>query len=153
MMKLTAHQTRVMAALWALTVEHQCRWWSRDDVGAVVGAGGYHQVIQLGTMARLKAAGLVQTERSSWPAEVRQLVHGCNCAGFSWGLTAAGRELAKGLNVRMDDAARERIHAQRTTAILRSREMLDEDEAMARCRRAIEQRMDEDDEGEEWKRG
>ena len=152
MMKLTAHQTRVMAALWALTVEHQCRWWSRDDVGNVVGAGGYHQVIQLGTMARLKAAGLVQTERSSWPAEVQQLVR-CGCACFSWGLTAAGRELAKGLNVRMDDAARERIHAQRMTAILRSREMLDEDEAMARCRRAIEQRMEEEEDGEGWKRG
>ena len=153
-MKLSPHQQRVIAALWALTVEHQCRWWSRDDVGLVVGAGGYHQVIQLGTMARLKAAGLVQTERSSWPAEVQQLVR-CGRACFSWGLTAAGRELAKTLRVQMDEAARARLETARTNAILRHREKFDEDEAMARCPKAIAERMEreEDDAEEWWKRG
>ena len=74
MSTLSIHQTRVLAALELLERIHGIRWWNRDVIGAVVGAGGYRPSIQRTTMRSLKRAGLVQTEQSSWPGAVRQLV-------------------------------------------------------------------------------
>jgi len=92
--KPTLHQQRVLAALLALEQEHQCRWWSRHAIGNVVGAGGYHATIQNVAMRALKRLGLVQTERSAWPPEVRDAVR-CGCACFYWGLTERGRQAAR----------------------------------------------------------
>jgi hypothetical protein len=98
--KLSNHQKRVLAALVALEDAHGWRWWPRHAIGVVVGAGGFHDTIQLGTMHRLKLAGLVQTERASWPQHVAERVT-CNCACGNWGLTLAGRELADSLRVKI----------------------------------------------------
>ncbi len=91
--KPTPHQQRVLAALLRLEAEHGWAWWPRAYIGEVVGAGGFHRVIQIKTMAALKAAGLVQTERSFWPEKIRLIIR-CGCACCEWGLTPAGREWA-----------------------------------------------------------
>lgn len=97
-MALSQHQKRVLAALHALEDRHHWAWWPREAIGVVVDAGGYHATIQRGTIRRLKALGLVQTERSSWPDNVRQLVR-CTCACGTWGLTHKGRVLAAKLKI------------------------------------------------------
>jgi hypothetical protein len=103
-MKLTIHQKRVLAAMLALARQRGERFWSRDSIGQVVGSSGYHAIIQRKTMAALKALGLVQTERSAWPASVAAAVR-CPCACCFWGLTAAGTALAETLPVRMSEAS------------------------------------------------
>ncbi len=105
--KLSNHQQRVLVALLALEQAHGWAWWPRHAIGVVVGAGGFHDTIQLKTITALKKAGLVQTERTSWPAELAARVT-CNCACGNWGLTPDGRELAQSFKVRMD-ADTERI--------------------------------------------
>lgn len=105
---LTKHQTRVLAALLALERAHSRRWWGRDAIGCVVGAGGYHGVIQRRTMLALSAASLVLLEVESWPAETRRLVH-CNCAAYRWGLTDAGRVIAERLAIRWPADSEKRI--------------------------------------------
>jgi hypothetical protein len=92
-MKLTPHQKRILATLVALESEHFHAWWSREAIGSVVAAGGYHQVIQKRTMLALSELGLVLLEVESWPREVRELVS-CVCAAYQWGLTEPGRALA-----------------------------------------------------------
>lgn len=105
---LTKHQRRVLAALLALERKHDLRWWSRDDIGSVVDAGGYHNVIQRTTIAKLKELGLVQTERSSWPEDTQKLVR-CNCGVCDWGLTELGRSVAEGLLIKLPKETMARI--------------------------------------------
>ena len=107
-MKITAHQQRVLAAIRALEVAHDLPWWPRYEIGRVVGAGGYHGVIQVRTMGALKGMGLVRTEWSSWPKEVAALVR-CSCACAQWGLTEEGRSLADSFNVRWSQATANRV--------------------------------------------
>jgi len=95
-MKPTKHQSRVLAALLALERRHDWLWWDRDAIGSVVGAGGYHNTIQVSTIARLKDDGLVQSERSSWPMEVVSRIR-CGCGLHHWGLTEKGRLIAERL--------------------------------------------------------
>jgi hypothetical protein len=106
--RLTKHQTRVLAALFVLTERHNCRWWSRDAIGRIVQAGGFHDVIQVATMRALKRLGLVRTEDSAWPEEVRQSVR-CNCACYQWGLTDAGEAFAFSLSARWSPETEQRI--------------------------------------------
>lgn len=108
MPRLTDHQKRVLAALLALEEKHGCRWWTRDQIGDVVAAGGFHQVIQVSTISRLKQHGLVQTEWRSWPEETQRLVR-VNCAGHYWGLTGYGEEVARGLAIRWPAKAIKRV--------------------------------------------
>lgn len=58
-MKLTKHQKRILAALLELERRYSHCWWSRDSIGQVVGAGGYHSVIQKRTILSLSELGLV----------------------------------------------------------------------------------------------
>jgi len=97
-MKLSKHQTRVLAALFAIQRKHEWRWWGRAAIGEVVKAGGFHDVIQSRTMLRLRELGLVMLERQSWPPDVQRLVR-CSCGMWRWGLTQAGAELADTLRV------------------------------------------------------
>jgi len=97
---ITLHQKRVLSALLALERAHDCDWWSREAIGRVVGAGGYHQVIQMSTIDRLRDAGLVKREADSWTEETRQLVR-CNCGYHHFGLTDAGREAAEELLIKV----------------------------------------------------
>ena len=97
-MKPSSHQRKVLATLLALETEHAWQWWPRCAIGHVIDAGGYHGTIQLKTMSILKDAGLVMTERTSWDVETRATVR-CNCACWAWGLTAAGREMARSMKV------------------------------------------------------
>jgi hypothetical protein len=97
--KQSAHRQRILAALLALENAHRWNWWSRDAIGHVVAAGGFHATIQLVSMGALKRAGLVQTERSSWSKRQQALTR-CNCACHHWGLTDAGRHAAQAVNVR-----------------------------------------------------
>lgn len=106
--RLSTHQQRVLAALLALEQAHGWSWWSRDTIGHVVAAGGYHGTIQRKTMAALKAGGLVQTERSSWPEAVRTQIR-CTCACCMWGLTGIGRERAQALKIRWPEDATQRV--------------------------------------------
>jgi hypothetical protein len=106
--RLTPHQRRVLAALLALEESHHWTWWTRDAIGYVVGAGGFHGTIQIKTISILKRAGLVQTERSSWNQATRDKV-GCNCAYWHWGLTAAGLKAAASAPVRWPEDALERV--------------------------------------------
>ena len=105
---LTPHQRRILAALRALSHKHACPWWSRDAVGEIVGAGGFHQTIQVRTMVALKRLGLVHTEDSAWPENVRNIVR-CNCACFHWGLTEKGRALAEAMMIRWSEEVELRI--------------------------------------------
>lgn len=107
-MKLSPHQQRVLAALLALEEQHGLRWWDREAIGHVVGAGGYHQVIQRATMRVLKQAGLIITEWTAMPEEVRPYVR-CGCSSYEWGLTDAGRAVATSLNIRWTGEAAERL--------------------------------------------
>jgi hypothetical protein len=107
-MKLTTHQTHVLLALHGLEQRRSIRWWNRYAIGSVVYAGGYHQVIQIRTMDALKRAGLVQTERSSWPAHVQEIVR-CSCACAEWGLTDAGRRIVERIPVRWTEKAEKAI--------------------------------------------
>lgn len=107
-MKLTDHQKRVLSSLLNLERRHVRRWWSREAIGCVVGAGGFHDVIQKRTMLTLSAASLVMLEVESWPKEVRRLVT-CNCAAYRWGLTDAGRQAAEAIPIRMTDDAEKRL--------------------------------------------
>ena len=108
MSTLSIHQTRVLAALELLERIHGIRWWNRDVIGAVVGAGGYRPSIQRTTMRSLKRAGLVQTEQSSWPGAVRQLVR-CGCARCEWGLTDEGRRVAESAAIRWTEDAMKHV--------------------------------------------
>lgn len=108
MSKLSKHQKRVLAALLALEQAHAWDWWPREAVGEVVGAGGFHNTIQIKTINILKGKGLVQTQRSSWPEGVRDRVR-CNCANSQWGLTATGREQATALNVQWSEGAKKSL--------------------------------------------
>jgi len=155
-MRLSDHQKRVLAALLELELAHDWRWWGRYAIGYVVDAGGYHQTLQLATVAALKAGGLIQTERSSWPAEVVQLVR-CNCGCGHWGLTNKGRTKARTLRVLWSAEARERIaNARWRNDHCGLERLLDEDEAQKEFRRRMNERFgdddDDDDAGEEWKR-
>ena len=106
--KLSVHQSRVLASLLALEREHKWYWWPRYAIGHVVDAGGYHVTIQPRTMTILKAEGLVMTERSSWPEGVKALIR-CNCACCDWGLTAAGRKVARSINVAWSEESTKRL--------------------------------------------
>lgn len=107
-MKLTTHQKRILAVLLELERRYSWKWWSRDAIGQVVGAGGYHAVIQKRTILLLSGFGLVLLEVESWPSETRKLVH-CNCACYRWGLTDAGRTLAETIKVRWPEDAEKRF--------------------------------------------
>jgi hypothetical protein len=107
-MKLTKHQQRILAALLELERVHDCRWWSRDAIGCVVAAGGYHQTIQRRSMLTLSTLGLVLLEVESWPREARRLVR-CNCAAYTWGLTEVGRTLAASFRIVWPDDAAGRV--------------------------------------------
>lgn len=107
-MKLTTHQKRILAAMNELNIAHNLRWWDRESIGRVVGAGGFHNVIQIKSMTALKSLGLVMTERESWSEEVRQTVQ-CGCAQYEWGLTEQGESIAKELSVRWSDEAKASI--------------------------------------------
>jgi hypothetical protein len=117
---LTPHQRRVLAALFALEQMHQVRWWSRDEIGKVVAAGGYHDTIQRRTIAVLKERDLIQTERSSWPEEVRALVR-CGCGRCTWGLTDAGRHVAENFLIKLPPAIVANIERLSYVATLRGR--------------------------------
>lgn len=117
--ELTKHQRRVLAALLALERTHDLRWWDRESIGHVVAAGGYHDVIQRQTIAKLKQLGLVQTERSSWPEQVQQLV-GCVCAAAMWGLTDAGRQVAESLLIKLPPETMKRVDWQGFHATIRT---------------------------------
>jgi len=106
--RLTKHQARVLAALRVLSERHGCQWWSRSDIGRIVQSGGFHDIIQVRTMRVLKELGLIQTEDSAWPDEIRAIVR-CNCACYQWGLTDAGQEVASGLSIRWDGDTEKRI--------------------------------------------
>ena len=145
--KLSTHQKRVLAALLELEAAYQWRWWSRDAIGYVVAAGGYHETLQIPTIAALKSGGLIQSERSSWPLEVQRLVR-CNCGCHQWGLTNRGRTKARALNVLWDDAGRERIAKARWRNNHQELERLrDEDDARAELKRHLDEirRADDDD--------
>jgi hypothetical protein len=121
---LTPHQRRVIAALSALEDAHGYRWWSRVAIGYVVGAGGFHDTIQIKTIALLKARGMVLTQRSSWSEETKAAVS-CNCGCWHWGLTALGREEASRIAMRWPESALQRVH---TTHPNRCHRFLDEDD-------------------------
>lgn len=110
---LSKHQKRVIAALFALEQVHGTRWWNRHAIGYVVAAGGYHDVIQIKTIAVLKEVGLVQTERSSWTEDVQSLVR-CNCASYQWGLTDAGLGVARDLQLSWTEEFQKRVHEAKT---------------------------------------
>jgi hypothetical protein len=98
MPKLSDHQWRVLVALAELERAHRLRWWPREAIGQVVGAGGFHSTIQLKTIGRLKDLGLVESERSAWPELLRTAVR-CGCACCNWGMTSAGRALVRRRNL------------------------------------------------------
>lgn len=104
-MTLTAHQKRILAAMLALETQYGQRWWSRDAIGDVVGAGGYHRIIQVRTMHTLRDAKLVIVEAESFPPEVAAVVR-CGCACHHWGLTAKGRDTAAASGVRQTDTSK-----------------------------------------------
>lgn len=93
-MRPTKHQQRILAAVLALESRHGLRWWSTYPMGTVIGV-----TVQKYSLKILERMGLVQTEASSWPSEVRNLVR-CPCAWMAWGLTTAGRTAAEALAVR-----------------------------------------------------
>ena len=105
---LTKHQKRILAALLALEQRNDHRWWGRDAIGYLVGAGGYHAVIQKRTMLVLSAESLVLLEVETWPAATRRLVT-CNCAAFRWGLTDFGRAIAETISVAWPADAEQRF--------------------------------------------
>jgi hypothetical protein len=88
-LKLTQHQRRILVAMLALEVQHDCRWWSAWEIRHVVESG-----VQKRSMAALVRLGLIKTEYSSWPPEVRRAVR-CTCAQHHWGLTSDGRTIAE----------------------------------------------------------
>lgn len=96
-MKPSKHQQRILATLLALESRHGCRWWSTYPMGTVIGV-----TVQKLSLRRLEQMGLVQTEASNWPSEVRNLVR-CPCAWMAWGLTTAGRTAAEALPVCWSD--------------------------------------------------
>jgi hypothetical protein len=106
--RLSDHQLRVLAALLALESKHGWRWWPRTAIGFVVGAGGYHGVIQRSTMSILKEAWLVKTERASFGEELCDIVR-CTCACSQWGLRRAGRSIAESAAIRWPPDAVERV--------------------------------------------
>ncbi len=105
---LTRHQRTILGALRALTEAHGNRWWSRDAIGQIVCAGGFHQTIQTRSMIVLKQLGLVQTEDSAWPDEIRNMVR-CTCACHEWGLTEAGETRANRMEIRWSAEIGEKI--------------------------------------------
>ncbi len=118
-----------------LEATYGVRWWTRDRIGQVVCAGGFHAVIQLTTIRLLKQAGLVQTERSSWPIQIAAAVK-CSCGTWNWGLTDPGRAVAA--RVRMNWTA-DSLAAVKSLAYQRAlavRRLLDEDDATARTAQA-----------------
>lgn len=123
-MTLSAHQKRVLAAVLALQQEHNWQWWDRTAIGYVVGAGGFHGTIQLKTVALLKDAGLIRTQRSSWTDEMRSKVN-CACGTHNWGLTDKGVEVAKTIRVRWPDEYSTRV---RSLAYEARTDFRDEDE-------------------------
>jgi len=147
--KLSPHQQRVLGALLALEQKFPCPWWSRTAIGEVVAAGGFHGTIQRSTMATLKGQGLVQTERSSWPAEIAARVR-CNCGCCEWGLTALGREQAWTLGIRWPADAEERLARAGVHRLHGT--LLDEDDAWKRINEAFDE-LDDDDPSDFWKRG
>ena len=98
---LSRHQWTILAALRALTEHHDVRWWSRDAIGRIVQAGGYHGVIQRRSMHALKVLGLVITEDADWSQIVRDYVR-CTCACCEWGLSALGWQVADTKKVTWD---------------------------------------------------
>lgn len=101
---MTDHQKRILAAMLELERRHGLQWWSRDAIGSVVGAGGYHSIIQKRTMLAMSAESFVLLEVESWPAATRKLVR-CNCAAYRWGLTEAGRNIAASMSIRWTERA------------------------------------------------
>lgn len=150
--KLSTHQSRVLAALLELERAHGWRWWSRYAIGYVVSAGGYHETLQMPTVAALKAGGMIQTERSSWPAAVRRLVR-CSCGCGEWGLTNRGRTKARALRVLWDEASRERIaNARWRNDHCNEDQLGDEDDRRAELRRRMRDSDDDDrDPADSWK--
>lgn len=129
---LTPHQKRVLAAMLALERRYEHRWWSRDTIGQVVDAGGYHQTIQRSTMERLYEAGLVMLEAESWSEEVQELVR-CNCSCHNFGLTDAGKAAAESLLIKLTPANQRAIR-------------LAEYETIHWLKRSLEDDSDEDEE-------
>jgi hypothetical protein len=107
-MSLTLHQKKVLGALLALEQQYQWAWWDRDAIGAVVDAGGFHQIIQQKTIDKLRERGLVQSQASHWPAKVQALVR-CGCACHYFGLTEAGRAAANEITFRITEDVRQRL--------------------------------------------
>lgn len=101
-LRISRHQRKVLVAIHAL--EERCgeRWWSTYHIGQVVCAGGYHQSIQLRTMAALRQAGLVLVQYETLPAEVRAHIH-CDCYCNRWGLTDDGRRVAERTKCKTED--------------------------------------------------
>ncbi len=145
-MKLTDHQKRVLAAILALEKAHGLRWWDRASIGMVVGAGGYHETIQLKTIAALKKHGLVYSERSSWPESVTQLVK-CGCSIFNWGLTQAGRDIAVTLKICWSDEALKRLDSAGWWELASHSYHLDEVEQAEAMAKRWDDLDDEDDDG------
>jgi hypothetical protein len=126
--KLTRHQQRILAALRALTERHGCRWWPREAIGRVV--FGFGPRVQLRSMSALKRLGLVQTEHSAMPCEIRDVVR-CNCACWHWGLTEAGRQLAASMRIVWSAERETHIKGASVYAVSPERQH-DEDEARRR---------------------
>lgn len=155
-MKLSPHQKRILAAIVALESEHLHAWWSREAIGSVVVAGGFHQVIQKRTMLALSELGLVLLEVESWPREVRLLVS-CVCASYQWGLTEPGRALAFEIHDRTRWTAESRALVKDAGIWLRAKK---DDACEGRTNRGdrwqppaiLDFEDDDDDPGEEWKR-
>lgn len=115
-MNLTLHQKKVLGALLALEHFFEWAWWDRDAIGAVVDAGGFHQIIQQATIDRLIEAGHVQCQASTWSPEQIAEVR-CGCALHHFGLTETGRAAAHEITFRVTDDMRARIEKCRLHAI------------------------------------
>jgi len=102
--KLSKPQTRALVALDILERIRNYPWWPLHAIGEVVYGCGYRPVATA-TIHKLKIAGLVQTERSTWPDSVTAYVR-CNCSSHNWGLTDAGREYLNGLTIKISEETR-----------------------------------------------
>lgn len=153
MAQVTKHQTRVLVAMLALERHWDHRWWSRDAIGWIVQAGGFHQIIQESTMVRLRQAGLAMVEWESWPPDVQALVR-CHCGCCNWGLTDLGRQIAAAKNFVPNAEIEERLQRCYTETIDFAERAIDRlnhpEEWSGRVRR-IERDEDDDDPADFWK--
>jgi hypothetical protein len=99
-MSLTLHQKKVLGALLALERKYQWAWWDRDAIGAVVDAGGFHQIIQQTTIDKLRDLGLVQSQAAAneitfrITEDVRQRLDHCRLHAINWLERGLDREAA-----------------------------------------------------------